>query len=221
MSDGPRQVLAAHLRQHARSLHSIACGFGRQRDADDIIQILYQRWWLRLQREPDWIPPSSPSALFVCVKRVVIDEVDRERRRTARDRAAPMNQRTTIPPDVTVEGFDRLRWILDRLPTHLSEALAASLGAGRRRDAEVAKTLGLAPAAYTTRLYRARRAAEELASFYDGLPSDQANLMAEIAYGGKSRAQIADERSLLVSELEALWQSAKDALRKHETVATS
>ncbi|MEM1033562.1 MAG: hypothetical protein AAGN82_24720 [Myxococcota bacterium] len=221
MTDGPRNLLSAHLRRHARALHAIACGFGRHRDADDVIQILYQRWWLRLQREPEWTPPESPSALFVCVKRVIIDEVDRERRRTARDRAAPMNQRTTTPPDVTVEAFDRIRWILDRLPEPMADVLSASLGAGRRRDAEVAATLGLAPAAYTTRLYRARRAAEELASFYDRLPSDQAQLMAEMTYGGKTRAQIADERRLLVDELEALWRDARDALRHAGTAVPS
>lgn len=215
MSSRHQQRLKAHLRRNARTLHNIACGFGRRRDADDIIQILYARWWQRMQRDASWTPPDDKAALFVCVKRVVLDEVAKERRRRERlDRSAEEPRRPPCMPDESLHAMARLQWILARLPAPLAEALQASLAAGRRKDGEVAAELGITPAAYTARLFKARRAAEELAAYFDVLPPEQAHLMAELRFSGKTRAQIAHELSLLVDDLAGRWHDALAALER-------
>ena len=198
-------------------LHNVVCGTGRGRDADDVIQILYARWWQRIQREPGWSPPEDAAALFVSVKRVVLDEIAKERRRRPREhqRAQEPVAPAALPED-SLDALHRLQWILARLPASLAEALQASLAAGRRRDAVVAEELGLTHAAFTARLFKARRAAEELALFYDVLDLDQANLMAEVRFSGKTRAQIAHELSLLVDELTSRWQHALEVLERHK-----
>jgi len=220
MSGGSKPKLAAHLRRHARKLHNIACGFGRQRDADDIIQILYGRWLRRTLREPSWSPPEETSALFVCVKRVVIDQYDKESRERARIEQLSQCQASSIPcVEDALDAFQRLSWILAHLPAQSAEALTASLSAGRQDDAAVARELGITRSAYTARLYKARRAAEELARYYDLLTPEQAELMAALTYGGKSHAQLAHELSLLVDELVARWRQALEVLAKHGSVA--
>lgn len=221
MSADPEQLLEAHLRRHARKLHSIARGFGRQRDADDIIQILYARWWQRLNREPDWRPPEESATLFVCVKRVVIDEAAKEQRlRRYQEQSGSSGRRPQSSPEDSLEAFERLCWILERLPAPLAVALSASLSAGRRHDAAVARELGITHSAYTARLFKARRAAEQLALYYDVLPPAEADLMAALSFSGKTRTQIARELRLLADELSARWQHALDALERHRTVAS-
>jgi len=201
-------------------LHHIACGFGRRADADDIIQILYTRWWQRLARDPSWLPPEQGAGLFVCVKRVVIDEVAKDKRLRARNQRAA-EQPTSPPqsPEDSLQAFQRLRWIVAHLPAQLAEVLMASLSAGTRRDPEVASELGLTPSAYTSRLFRARRAAEVLATYYDVLTPEQAHLMAQLRYSGKSRSQVAHELCLLRDELTKRWQQALEALEQHAMVA--
>jgi DNA-directed RNA polymerase specialized sigma24 family protein len=168
MSHRGQEHLSEHVRRHARRLHNIACGFGRARDADDVLQILYARWWRRMCEQPGWLPPEDLVELFVCVKRVVLDEIAKARRAQARDESAGKRARTVHEPfDESLDAFERLRWILEHLPTPLAEALTASLAAGRNGDAEVARELGLTRTAYSLRLFRARRAAERLAAMYD------------------------------------------------------
>ncbi len=216
MPAGSHPRLEAHLRRHARKLHRIACGLGRRHDADDIIQILYSRWWRRSRREPGWSPPEESSALFVCLKRVVIDEVAKETRLRARhDRAARQSSQVSRSPEDSLHAFERLRWILSRLPAPLAQALTASLSAGRRNDSDVAAELGISHAAYTARLFRARRAAERLANYYDLLTPEQATLMAALSYSGKTQAQVAHDFSLLLDELKTRWQQALEVLEKH------
>ena len=212
-----QQALATHLKRHARTLRHIACGFGRQRDADDIVQILYTRWWQRMQREPGWGPPEEAVALFVCVKRAVIDQVAKEN--SARAHAARSRSRVEPPPpapDESLHALNRLEWILARLPAALAEVLEASLAAGHRGDEALATELGISRAAFTTRLFRARRAAEELASYYDLLAPDEAHLLAEVQFSGKSRRQIAREASLLVEELACRCRDARARLEATE-----
>lgn len=211
--------LASHLRRHARRLHRIACGFGRERDADDILQTLYTRWWRRMTDEPAWTPPESNVELYVCVRRVVIDVVAKEQR----DRARFANEGGSVPaaesPEETLHAFERLQWILARLPAQAAEVLVASLCAGRRDDATVARELGLTTSAYTARLFKARRAAEDLARFYEVLSLEQANLLAELRYGAKTRAQLANELGVLQGELNLRWQAALEALEQSGRVA--
>jgi DNA-directed RNA polymerase specialized sigma24 family protein len=211
--------LASHLRRHARRLHRIACGFGRERDADDILQTLYTRWWRRMTDEPAWTPPESNVELYVCVRRVVIDVVAKEQR----DRARFANEGAPTPvgdsPEETLHAFERLQWILARLPLQAAEVLVASLSAGRRDDAAVARELGLTTSAYTARLFKARRAAEDLARFYEVLSLEQANLLAELRYGAKTRAQLANELGVLQGELNLRWQAALEALEQSGRVA--
>lgn len=210
--------LASHLRRHARRLYRIACGFGRERDAEDILQTLYTRWWRRMTDEPEWRPPEGHVELYVCVRRVVIDIVAKERR--DRERTDTLEEVGPIDSvEEALHAFERLQWILARMPTHLAEALVASLSAGRRQDAEVAEELGLTTAAFTARLFKARRAAEDLARFYELLTIEQANLMAELRYGEKTRAQIADELGMHKHELSSLWQQALEALERNGRVA--
>jgi DNA-directed RNA polymerase specialized sigma24 family protein len=220
MSIALEPQLAAHLRRHARRLHGLACGFGRGRDADDILQTLYARWWRRMKDEPGWSPPETNVELFVCVRRVVMDVVAKEKRDRRRHEEGGSINRPDDSPEESLHAFERLQWILSRLPTPFAEALTASLTAGRRDDAAVARELGLTTAAFTARLFKARRAAEELATYYEVLPLDQANLMAELRYGGKTRAQIAREAGMLLDDLTALWQEATTALEKNRKVAS-
>lgn len=218
-SPRPREQLRAHLQRHARQLRRVATGFGR-RDADDVVQILYARWWQRMQREPGWSPPEEHAELFVCVKRVVLDEADKDRRH--KDRAARSQRQPRVgacPADESLHALERLRWILRHLPAPLAEALQASLAAGRRRDPEVAAELGLSPAAFTSRLFKARRAAEELAAYYDLLSLEQATLMAELRFSGKSRDQIAHDLSLLGEEVTQRWESALAILGERADLA--
>jgi len=198
-------------------LHNIACGTGRSGDADDVIQILYARWWQRIQREPGWSPPEDAAALFVCVKRVVLDEIAKERRRRPREHQRAQEPSPPAPaPEESLHAFHRLQWILAHLPASMAEALQASLAAGRRRDAVVAEELGITHGAFTARLFKARRAAEELALFYDVLEPEQANLMAEVRFSGKTRAQIAHELCLLVDELTQRWQQACSVVERNK-----
>lgn len=211
--------LAAHLQRHARKLFRIACGLGRQRDGEDIVQTLYARWWRRLKEEPGWTLPETHAELFVSVRRVVIDVVTKERRDRRRDESAasPVDRDA---PDESLHAFERLRWILAHLPGPLADALTASLSAGRRDDAAVAAELGLTVAAFTARLFRARRAAEELASYYELLSLDEATLMAELRYGGKTRAQLARELGIRPEEVAARSQRALELLEKNRRAAS-
>lgn len=218
--------LAAHLERHARKLYAIACGFGRQRDADDILQTLYTRWWRRMMEEPDWSPPESNVELWVCVRRVVMDVAAKERRDRARDGREATEawgeegiHRSASPED-SLYAFERLRWIMSRLPPPLRQALKATLAAGRNDDEAVAKELGLTHAAFTARLFRARRAAEELASYYEILSRDEANVMVELRYSGKSRVQIAHDLGMMVDELTRISERALEQLQKKRRVAS-
>lgn len=211
--------LASHLRRHARRLYRIACGFGRERDADDILQTLYTRWWRRMTDEPTWVPPEGHVELYVCVRRVVIDVVAKEQRDRAREAQGEDAPRVGESPEESLYAFERLQWILARMPPQLAEVLVASLSAGRRHDAEVAAELGLTNAAFTARLFKARRAAEDLARFYELLSLEQANLLAELRYGAKTRAQLATELGLGSGDLTSLWQEALAVLEKNGRVA--
>lgn len=212
--------LAAHLRRHARKLYNLACGFGRQRDADDILQTLYTRWWRRMREEPGWAPPETSGELFVCVRRVVMDMAAKEQRDRSRLDEEGGRPALIDSPEDSLHAFERLRWILARLPPSFAEVLTASLTAGRRDDAAVAEELGLTIAAFTGRLFKARRAAEELAAYYEQLPLEQANLMAQIRYSGRTRAQIAREHGMMVDELAARYEDALDRLEKNRRVAS-
>ncbi|MCC6522042.1 MAG: hypothetical protein IT373_05225 [Polyangiaceae bacterium] len=222
MTPSSHLPLAAHLYRHARRLHGIACGLGRQRDADDIIQTLYARWCRRLRDEPGWAPPETSAELYVCVRRVILDLVAKEKReRDRHDRSASASPSSADSPEDALHAFERLEWILARLPAPLAEALTASLSAGRSRDALVAHELGLSESAYTMRLYKARRAAEELASYYELLSPEQASLLATVGYSGKSRRQIAHELGLLPDELAVRAARARDALARNRRAAAS
>ena len=219
MSTDLHPRLAAHLQRHARKLYRIACGFGRQRDGEDNVQTLYARWWRRLREEPSWSLPETHVVLFVSVRRVVIDVVAKEKRDRARDgHAAPPGEHDSA--DESLHAFERLQWILARLPAPLAEALTASLSAGRRDDAALAGDLGITVSAFTARLFKARRAAEELASFYDLLAPGEAMLMAELRFGGKSRTELARELGLRPEELAARSQRALDLLEKNRRAAS-
>ncbi len=211
--------LAAHLQRHARTLYRIACGLGRQRDGEDIVQTLYARWWRRLKDEPTWALPETYTELFVCVRRAVIDVVAKEKRDRLRDEhAAKVVERDSV--DESLHAFERLRWILAHLPVPLSDALTASLSSGRRDDAQVAADLGLTVAAFTARLFKARRAAEELASYYELLSVDEATLMAELRFGGKTRTQLARELGIQPEELIARSQRAMELIQKNRRAAS-
>lgn len=212
--------LASHVRRHGRRLYRIACGFGRERDADDILQTLYARWWRRMTDEPAWRPPETNVELYVCVRRVTIDFVAKEQRERTRAQQSAEEPRASESPEDSLYAFERLTWILRRLPPQLAEALISSLSAGRGDDASVARELGITAAAFTARLFKARRAAEELAKFYELLPLEQANLMAELRFGGKTRAQIASELGMLLGDLMSRWEEAVQALQKHGRVAS-
>lgn len=166
--------------------------------------------------EPGWSPPESAAELFVSVRRVVLDVIAKEKREQARQPHAdePLHGGFEESPEDSLQSFERMQWILTRLPAPLAEALMASLTAGRRNDAAVALELGMTTATFTTRLFKARRAAEELASYYELLPIEQANLMAELSYGSKTRAQLAHESGMLLEELTSLWRQAVEALEK-------
>lgn len=212
--------LAAHLERHARRLHRIACGLGRQRDADDIVQTLYARWWRRMTDEPDFALPETHVELFVCVRRAALDAIAKEARLRANERAAPDASPWIESPEDSLHAFERLEWILSRLPDTYADVLRASLSAGRNQDATVAHELGLTPATFTTRLFKARRAAEELASFFDRLPLSEANLMAELRYGGKPRWELARALGLTLEELTARVHAATASLEKSRKVAS-
>jgi DNA-directed RNA polymerase specialized sigma24 family protein len=220
MSLAPDPLLAAHLRRHARELHKLACGFGRQRDADDILQTLYTRWWRRMRDEPGWVPPETHVELFVCVRRVVIDLTAKEERDRTSAGADSERSCLTDTPEDSLHAFERLRWILARMPRALAEVLTARLSAGPHDDAEVARELGLTSATFTMRLFKARRAAEELATYYEMLPLEQADLMAKLRYSGLSRARIARELGIVLEELLARAQAALDQLEKGRRAAS-
>lgn len=195
-------------------LFRIACGFGRQRDGEDIVQTLYARWWRRLKDEPGWKLPETHAELFVSVRRVVIDLVAKEKRDRLRDeRSVSTVERDAI--DESLHAFERLRWILAHLPAPLADALTASLSAGRRDDATVAADLGLTVATFTMRLFKARRGAEELASYYELLSLDEATLVAELRYGGKTRTELARELGIRPEEVSARSQRALELLEKN------
>lgn len=220
MPDPPQPQIAAHLRRHARTLYRLACGFGRERDADDILQTLYARWWRRMIDEPGWTPPETHAELFVSVRRVALDMVAKEERDRSRLGDGGEGSDPAESPEDSLHAFERLRWILARLPRQFAEALTASLSAGPRNDAAVAQELGLTSGAFTARLFKARRAAEELATYYESLPLEQANLMAALRFGGRSRAQVAAELGLSPDELAARWQDAVARLEKSRRAAS-
>src|SRR5438128_2408275 len=126
MSIALQPHLEAHLQRHARQLHRLACGFGRERDADDILQTLYARWWRRMRDEPGWGPPESNVELFVCVRRVVMDIVAKEQRDRSRLEDAETPSHHGGSPEESLHAFERLEWILARLPGPLAETLKAS-----------------------------------------------------------------------------------------------
>lgn len=212
--------LAAHLQRHARMLYRVACGLGRSRDGEDIVQTLYARWWRRLRDEPGWALPETHSELFLSVRRVVIDVATKEKRDRCRDESAAAGASQADSAEDSLHAFERLQWIVARLPAPFAQALTASLSAGRRDDAAVASELGLTVAAFTARLFRARRAAEELASFYEVLPLEQARLMAELRYSGKTRSQVAHELGMLPDELAEHARRAVDVLEKNRRAAS-
>lgn len=219
MSTDLHPQLAAHLQRHARTLFRIACGFGRQRDGEDIVQTLYARWWRRLKDEPGWELPETHAELFVCVRRIVIDVAAKEKRdRLREERAGEAVQRDAL--DESLHAFERLRWILAHLPAPFADALTASLAAGRRDDATVAADLGVTVATFTARLFKARRAAEELASYYELLSVDEATLMAALRYGGKTRTQIARELGIRPEEVTLRSQRALKLLEKSRRAAS-
>lgn len=219
MSTDLHPQLSAHLQRHARTLFRIACGLGRQRDGEDIVQTLYARWWRRLKDEPGWVLPEAHAELFVCVRRVVIDVATKEKRDRLRDQmVASPAERDAL--DESLHAFERLQWILARMPAPLADALTASLSAGRRDDGTVASELGLTVAAFTARLFKARRAAEELASYYELLSVDDATLMAELRFGRKTRSQVASELGIRPDELAARSQRALDLLEKNRRAAS-
>jgi len=213
MISTPRERLAAHLQRHARTLHRIACGFGCQRDADDVVQTLYTRWWKRLSADPSWTPPETHVELFVCAKNVVMDLAAMESRQRALLEGVPRPISSGVRPDDALHACGRLEWILGRMPAHLSEVLQAALASGRRDDREVASELGISTATFTTRLFKARRAAEDLATLYDTLPSDEASLLASLRYGDRTRSEIARSLGLTLDELSDRWGAALDALQ--------
>ena len=204
--------LAAHLRCHARTLHRLACGFGRHRDADDILQTLYTRWCKRVQSEPEWQPPSTHVELFVAVRRVVMDIVAMEERQRALLERVDGWSRLADSPEESLHAFDRLQWVFAKMPSQLAEALQAGLASGRRSDAAVAAELGVTVSTFTMRLFKARRVAEELASFFELLPLDQANLLADLRFGDKSRSALARDAGISMDELSARWRSALDEI---------
>jgi DNA-directed RNA polymerase specialized sigma24 family protein len=168
--DAPhRDRLSAHMQRHARTLHRIACGLGWRRDADDIVQTLYTRWWKRLGEDPSWAPPETHVELFVCARNVVRDLASLEARQRALSDGASQDPIEARHVDESLHAFERLNWILARMPASLAEVLEAALASGRNDDAAVARELGLTRAAFTMRLFKARRAAEELAASYDAL----------------------------------------------------
>jgi len=213
-------LLAAHLQRHARMLYRVACGLGRRSDGEDVVQTLYARWWRRLRDEPGWTLPETHAELFLSVRRVVMDVAAKEKRDRVRDESAAGGAPQADSAEESLHAFERLQWIVGRLPAPFAQALTASLSAGRRDDAAVARELGLTVAAFTARLFKARRAAEELASYYELLPLDQARLMAELRYGGKTRAQVAHELGLLPDELAERARRAVDVLEKRRRAAS-
>jgi DNA-directed RNA polymerase specialized sigma24 family protein len=220
MTLAPQPQLAAHLQRHARKLFRLACGFGRERDAEDIIQTLYARWWRRMTDEPGWALPESHVELFVCVRRAVMDVVAKEARERARNERSAVSIEYIDSPEEALHAFERLQWILARLPEPLAEALTAALTAGKRADAEVAAELGIPTATFTGRLFKARRAAEELATYYEVLSLEEANLMAILKYGGKSRSAVAGELGLAPEEISARAQRAAMMLEKNRRAAS-
>ncbi len=84
----------------------------------------------------------------------------------------------------------------------------------------MAADLGITVPAFTARLFKARRAAEELASYYELLSLDEATLMAELRFGGKTRAQLARELGIPPEELAARSQRAIDLLEKNRRAAS-
>ncbi|MBL8742632.1 MAG: hypothetical protein JNK04_16105, partial [Myxococcales bacterium] len=60
---------------------------------------------------------------------------------------------------------------------------------------------------------------EELATYYELLPLDHAELLAELRFGGKTRHQVAHERGMMPDELMAVCQEAAEALEKSRKVA--
>ena len=212
--------IARHVRCHARTLHRLVCGFGRQRDADDIVQTLYTRWLRRMCEDPGWEPPESKVELFVCVRRAVLDVVAMEsRQRRLQEQVEPASEWVGSPED-SLHAFERLEWILGHLSPEFAEALVASLSSGRRNDAEVAAELGLTTSAFTGRLFKARRCAEELALYYERLSRGQAELVAALRFSGKIRRQIAVELGLSLDELAQGWQESLDLLDKFRKAAS-
>ncbi len=212
MNPALQTKLTAHLRSHARTLHRLACGFGRHRDADDILQTLYTRWCKRVQSEPEWMPPSTHVELFVAVRRVVMDIVAMEERQRALLERSGGWSSLEDSPEESLHAFDRLQWVFSKMPPQLAEALQAGLASGRRSDAAVAVELGVTTSTFTMRLFKARRVAEELASFFELLPLDQANLLADLRFGDKSRSSLAREAGISLDELTARWKSALDEI---------
>lgn len=210
MNPALQTKLTAHLRSHARTLHRLACGFGRHRDADDILQTLYTRWCKRVQSEPEWMPPATHVELFVAVRRVVMDIVAMEERQRALLERSGGWSSLEDSPEESLHAFDRLQWVFSKMPPQLAEALQAGLASGRRSDAAVAAELGVTTSTFTMRLFKARRVAEELASFFELLPLDQANLLADLRFGDKSRSSLAREAGISLDELTARWKSALD-----------
>jgi DNA-directed RNA polymerase specialized sigma24 family protein len=173
-----------------------------------------------MRDEPAWVPPETHVELFVCVRRVVIDLTAKEERDRASVSADSERPCLTETPEDSLHAFERLRWILARMPRQLAEVLTARLSAGPHDDASVARELGLTSATFTTRLFKARRAAEELASYYEMLPLEQADLMAKLRYSGMSRARIARELGIVLEELVARVQAALDQLEKSRRAAS-
>jgi DNA-directed RNA polymerase specialized sigma24 family protein len=170
--------------------------------------------------EPGWAPPEAHVELFVCVRRVVIDLVAKEERERGSAGAESEQSYLADTPEESLHASERLRWILARLPRPLAEVLTARLSAGPHDDAAVARELGISSATFTGRLFKARRAAEELATYYEMLPLEQADLMAKLRYSGLSRVQIARELGIVLEDLVARSQAALDQLEKVRRAAS-
>jgi hypothetical protein len=170
-----------------------------------------------MKEEPSFSPPDSHVELFVCVRRAALDAIAKEAREDRRVGGAGSHGATEPSPEETLDASAKLAWILATLPAGYAEVLLASLASGRAQDADVARELGLSPATYTMRLFKARRAAEELADLFERLPLEEASLAASQRFRG---ARVGGERDLEAStEPPASERSGVRAARRRKAAS--